>query len=124
MESVATRVVVICLLSSAVFGAAGAKSTKKVPATIPRIFEVAAIAYRDFGGQLKSDERSRGSPESESQKWMLDIRNYTVKIMEYSDRVYVTLSIRPFNGVAFQGGIRHHVLNEKTGEILEQTGEK
>ena len=103
------------------FAAAGAQSTKKV---VPRVFEVAAIAYWDFDGQLKSEERSRGSPESESQKWMLDIRNYTVKIMEYSDRVYVTLSIRPFNGVAFQGGIRHYVLNEKTGEILEQTGEK
>ena len=124
MESVATRVVVICLLSSAVFGAAGAKSTKKVPATIPRIFEVAAIAYRDYDGHLKSKERSGGNPESESQKWNSDIRNYNVELTETSDRVDVDFSLRPYQGDLSEGGGRHYVLNKTTGEILEHVGDK
>jgi hypothetical protein len=124
MQSVATRVVVICLLSSAVFGAAGAHSTKTVSATIPRIFEVAAIAYRDYDSQLKSEERSRGSPESESQKWNSDIGNYNVELTEGSDRVHVDFSLRPFKGDLSEGGGRQYVLNETTGEILEHTRDK
>jgi hypothetical protein len=107
---------VIGLLSSAMFVAAGAQGTKKVSAAAPRIFEVASIAYWDFDNELKSQDRSRGIPQ-------FNIRNYTVKIMEYSGRVYVTFSVRPFHGELL-GGSRHYVLNETTGEILEHTGEK
>lgn len=115
MQRVAARVISICLLVSLMFAAAGAQNTKKTTAAaIPRVFEVASIAYWDFESELKSGwDRS---PQ-------FDIGNYTVKIMEYSGRVYVTFSVRPIQGELL-GGSRHYVLDEATGEILEHTGEK
>jgi hypothetical protein len=98
-----------------------ARNKPSAAAVVPRMFEVASVAYRSLENQLKSSETKIVSSDPEDQKWGFDMQHYNVEIMEYSDRVYVTFSLRPANGLRFHDGVFHFVLNETTGEILEQT---
>ena len=98
-----------------------ARDKPSAAAKVPRVFEVASVAYRSLESQLKNSETKGASSDSEGLKWGSDIQHYNVEIMEYSDRVYVTLSLRPANGLHFHDGVFNYVLNETTGEIVEQT---
>ena len=125
MQKIATRMaVLICLLSNP--GLVGAQQNENGAASIPRVFQLVSRIYRSLDNRLKGSEPAAGqnSESEEARKWSADIRNYNIEIMEYSGRIYVTFSLRPFKGVRFNGGVNHYVLDESTGEILEHTAER
>jgi hypothetical protein len=100
---------------------------KPTAASVPEIFTIASIAYRDFAKQLNDSEQkwlARGQSESETQRYMFDIRNYDITLFSYEDTVHVTFTLRPFRGTQSFGGVTRYVLDRKTGAILEHTGEK
>lgn len=123
MRKVATYLIIVCLLPSP--GLVGAQQSKDCAAPMPRIFEVVSRVYRSLDSKLESSEAVGQTSESEeARKWRSDIRNYNIEIMEYSGRIYVTFSLRPFKEVQFNGGVEHYVLDETTGEILEHNAER
>ena len=122
MQNVVTRLGLICLLSGS--GLVGAQQSKGDAASMPRVFEVASIAYRTFESQLKSGETTIEDMPSEAQQWRSDIRNYNIEIMEYDGKIDVTFSLRSFKDLKFNEGVYHYVLNETTGEILDKTADR
>ncbi len=123
MRIVAIGLSVACMLSGS--PSVGAQQTTNTAVQTPRVLEVASIAYRDFEKKLKSwGGPFTTSEASESQKWSSDIRHYNIELMEYADRVYVTFSLRPFKDLKFNGGVQRYVLDETTGEVLEQNGDR
>lgn len=106
---------------------AAAQPEKPTAASVPEIFTVASIAYRDFVNQLKDWEqrwRTGGRSESETQRYMSDIRNYDITLFSSDDKIHVTFTLRPFRGTDHFGGVTRYVLDWKTGAIMEHTGEK
>jgi hypothetical protein len=98
MKTVATRLIIVCVLSNLGSVGAQAQSNQGAAVAMPRMFVVAAVAYRDLESRLKeweSKSTARGSTESEAQKYDSDIRNYTVELLEYSGKIYATFSLRP-----------------------------
>lgn len=98
MKTVATRLIIVCVLSNLGSVGAQAQSNQGAAVAMPRTFMVAAVAYRDLESRLKeweSKSTARGSTESEAQKYDSDIRNYTVELLEYSGKIYATFSLRP-----------------------------
>lgn len=96
-------------------------------AALPEIILAASVAYRNFDSELRESEkkwRTDGKGESETQRYASDIRNYTIELFAYENKVYVTFTIRPYRGTEFFGGTTKYVLDEKTAAILEHTGEK
>lgn len=121
MRSSLSRVFIVSSLCGLGLVGVYARDKPSAGGDVPRIFEIASVAYRSLDNKLKNSETNRGGAESEGQKWSSDIRNYNVEIMEYSDRIFVTFSLRPVNGRHFEDGVIHYELNETTGEILEQS---
>jgi hypothetical protein len=124
-----TSLVVVswCLLFPAFSGAQSQGSQGTSVGAMPQILWVASAAYRDFDSELKGWEKkwqSGGKTESQAQQYASDIRNYKVEISVEESRVYVTFTVRPFQGAASFGGVTHYVLDEKTAAILEHTGDK
>jgi hypothetical protein len=94
---------------------------------IPKIFAISSVAYRDFESQLKQWERKWQADrraESEMQRYASDIRNYEMTLFAFGGKVYVTFTMRPFHGTESFGGTTHYVLDDKTGAVLEHTGER
>ena len=127
MRGIARLIVALCcIFALGLVGAQERNDPGGAPAT-PRMFIVASVAYWDLEKELKSQKvriTAGGFKESEAQEYGSDIRNYTVELLEHSDRIYVNFSLRPFKGVQFFGGIHRYVLDETTAAILERTGEK
>jgi Domain of unknown function (DUF4329) len=125
----AKHLFVVCwlLVISGICGAQSKDDRGAAVVAVPRLFQVASVAYRDFDNELKEAERKSqadGKSQSESQRHFSDITNYTMELWEYKSRVYVTFTLRPFQGRGAFGGPSRYVLDEKTAAILEHAGEK
>jgi hypothetical protein len=115
------------LLASGLCASANPQPERPTVASIPEIFAVSSIAYRDFVKQLKDWEQkwlAGGRSESETQRYMSDVRNYEITLFAHGDTVHVTFTLRPIHGTEFFGGATRYVLDRKTGAILEHKGEK
>jgi hypothetical protein len=108
-------------------GTASPSGESDTATNLPDVISVSSIAYRDFSKKLKEWGKSwaaGGRRESAIQQYASDIDNYEITISADTNRVYVTFKIKPFQGTESFGGISRYVLDRKSHEILERTGEK
>jgi hypothetical protein len=119
MRRCACSTLCLLLLVAGVCVGPGAQEIQKASA-LPEIFAVSTVAYHDFEEQLSRAKRG----DSETQRYIADIRNYEVTISAYEDLYFVTFKLKPFHGTEFFGGVERYTVNRKTGAIIERTGEK